>query len=111
MVEKRNLEDMYVIQVPGENAWKSAKEIIKKFYFKGDYYEGKFIMDISNTFKSPGFTTYVQSKKDLEKKFDFIESNHVKEGNLFSVAFHNLYISENENGKKEKIKEEVYQLL
>jgi len=111
MAKIRKLEDMYVVQIPGENSWKNAKRFINNFYFKGDLFGGKFMMNVSTGYRSPGFVAYVDSKNDLEKRFNFIEKNHLQEKKVFEISFQNIYFSEIDVKEEIKIKKEVYELI
>jgi hypothetical protein len=111
MAIEKKFEDMHTIQIIGKYSWEVSKDIIQNFYFKGNYFGGKFLMNVSNTKNSFGFLSYIHSKKDLDERFNFIEKNHVKEGGLFNVAFYNVYVNKLDKKNIKKIKKESYQLV
>jgi len=111
----REIKDYFTIQISGEKSWESAKESIWNIFYKGYSQDGKFVIDVSNTYESPGFFTVVNSRKDLQNKLDFVEKRHIKGGRIFNFHFHNLYFVEAEENIlekpiREKIKGEIYAL-
>lgn len=111
----RKIEDYTTIEIPGRNSWEKAKENIWNMFYKGYSQEGKFVIDISNGFKSPGLYTIANSRQKLSEVLNFVEKNHVKERRLFNFHFHNLYfvdVSDDIRNKiKEKVRKEEYSLI
>lgn len=108
----REIEDYTTLQIPGKNAWASAKKTIWNMFYKSYAQEGKFVFDVSSTEYSPGFRSVAHSREDLQSRLDFVEKRHVQEGSLFNFHFYNLYFREAQenifNRSAEKIEKKMY---
>jgi hypothetical protein len=107
-----DFKDQFIFEVPGKSSFESVKRNIRNYFEKGKYYgANNFMMNVSCGYESPGFLTYVKTRKELNKKFEFIEERHLKEDRAFWISIKNVYLVESkENLNKFELKENVRDL-